>query len=91
MMRTRGVAAFKNVLPEGVYPTDDLMDLYGLGGTGSADFMKELGPWMHHPSLLVFKETPEGFLAFDPEGNGDPAQRISWDATSYAAPNICGD
>lgn len=87
----RAPGMFKNLLPAGLYPTAALMDLYGRGGTGSADFMKRQGPWMHHPSFLVFKENADGTLVFDPNGTGDPAQRASWDATSASAPNICGN
>ncbi|HRQ60228.1 MAG TPA: S8/S53 family peptidase [Alphaproteobacteria bacterium] len=76
-------------LPEGLYPTKDMMTLFGQEMLGQTQFNIKQGQWMHHPSKLLFTETPDGFLIYDPDRNGDPAQRASWDGTSYAAPNIC--
>lgn len=78
------------LLPEGVYPTEDIMKLYGQEMLGQTAFNKRQGVWMHHPSRVILQETPDGLLAVDPDGTGDPRQRASWDATSAAAPNICG-
>jgi hypothetical protein len=83
--------AMTGILPEGIYPTRDLLGLYRAPlESGAALHMMKQGPWLHHPSLLIFKESADGKLVYDPEGSGAENQRIVSDEASLAAPNICG-
>ncbi|MFD1331063.1 hypothetical protein ACFQ4O_03535 [Methylopila musalis] len=80
----------RKALREGLYPTADLLALYGYPSTsGHVRRSLQQGAYMHYPSDTIFSVDRDGRLAFDPLGDGRPGQLAVNDATSFAAPNVC--
>jgi hypothetical protein len=78
----------RDELPEGLYRTRELGELYGMS-EALINAKLARGEYLHKSGEYSFSTDHEGRLVYNPDGTGNPNQVALLSGTSYAPPLIC--